>query len=216
MKAFIYFFVVFLNCEVLFAQSDLSITGLNLSQNSASQIKANVKVMGATVGEYFSYNTQINQNQITLSVCYHMTDFGGITHFENDFNIDLPSVPSNYNFKLNVYRTNDPLTCDYQDLQDTASLNFSTPIQGVVSLGTNDNTNVGQDLKLFPIPSKDALHIHTDSKVENVSVYDISGKKIPSTVENNRIDTSKLKSGTYFLEIYIDNKKFYRKFTVEK
>ncbi len=67
----------------------LGITGLSVSQSSENQLKVNLKVTGATYGEYLSYSTQTNQNTITLTVFYSMTGAGVITYFDNDFFIDI-------------------------------------------------------------------------------------------------------------------------------
>ena len=191
------------------------ITGLNLTQNGEDQIKTNLKVYLPTVGEFRNYTTNINQNVITLSACYFLTDFGGISDLENDFMIDIPNN-QNYTLIVNIYSSSDPAVCNYDNLEDTKTLSFSTPIEGVISLSTTANSKKN-DLSLFPIPAKDVLNIQTDLKIDKVNLYDGSGKLLFNKTKNtSNINTSGLKNGVYYLEIVVDKKIFRKKFTIQK
>ena len=204
-------------CNFLFSQY---ITGLNLTQNGENQIKANLKVYLPSVGDYLShtiqYNTiQYNNNTITLNVCYWMIGATVVVYPENNFLIDL-AANSNYTLIVKIYSTYDVNTCNYQQLEDTATLNFSTPIQGTASLSANESDISEQDLKLFPIPAKDELNIITKNRINNINVLDASGRKVSATFLNNKVNTSNLQNGTYFIEISTDKETIRRKFTIKK
>ena len=116
-----------------------------------------------------------------------------------------------------MYSSTDPTNCNYTNLEDTATLNFTTPIEGTVSLATDETENSGQNIQLFPNPAKDILNIITDSKIQNVKVYDASGRLFSARIdEKGKIDISSLKNGTYFIEILTYKKRFHRKFIIQK
>ena len=59
-------------------------------------------------------------------------------------------------------------------------------------------------VKVYPNPVNTILHIDgATSKIENIEVFDILGKKIPILMDKttNEIDLAKLKSGIYYLKI---------------
>ena len=210
MKAFIIIYI--LTCNLLFSQY---ITGLDLTQNGNGQIKANLKVYLPTVGNFLSSNTTINQNVITLSACYFMTDFGAISNLSNDFYINIPDN-NNYTLIVNMYSSNNPNNCNYQNIEDTATINFSTPIQGTVSMATDENNTNSENISIFPVPTKDVLNINSKEQIMGINLCDASGKKILVKFENNSLNTSQLKNGTYFLEIFTDKKTYRKKFMINK
>ena len=210
MKAFIINSI--LTCNLLFSQY---ITGLDLTQNGNGQIKANLKVYLPTVGNFLSSNTTINQNVITLSACYFMTDFGAISNLSNDFYINIPDN-NNYTLIVNMYSSNNPNNCNYQNIEDTATINFSTPIQGTVSMATDENNTNSENISIFPVPTKDVLNINSKEQIMGINLCDASGKKILVKFENNSLNTSQLKNGTYFLEIFTDKKTYRKKFMINK
>ena len=67
-----------------------------------------------------------------------MTDFGGVSNLSNDFYINIADN-NNYILKVNMYSSNNQNNCNYQNLEDTATLNLTTPIQGTDSLAANES-----------------------------------------------------------------------------
>lgn len=194
------------------------ITGLSATQNGENQIKTNLKVYLPTVGEFKSYSVNINQNVITLSTCYFMTDFGAISNLENDFYINIPTTPSNYKLVVNIYVSYDPTTCDYINLEDTKTLDFTTPIEGTVSMTTSENNNDNKSITLYPNPANKTLNFDAPFLAEQINVYDSTGKKA-MTIQNpkvNKLDTSSLPNGIYHLEIFNNKNKYTKKFIIKK
>ncbi len=184
---------------LLFVSNTLSsqyITGLSITQNGDSQIKTNLKVYLPTVGEFLSSSTSIDQNVITLSVCYFMTDFGAVSNLENDFYIDIPNN-SNYTLKVNLYTSVDSGTCNYQDLEDTVTLGFSTPIDGTVYMGTV-NSDYKTKISVFPNPVKDVLYF--SEEIANVRITDISGKMVKEFFAKGKsVNVANLAKGIYIV-----------------
>lgn len=192
----------------------LGISNLSLTQTSEHQIKANLKVTGATAGEYLTYKIETSGSQITLSICYKVTDFGAMTYYNHDINIDVPTVSSNYNLKVNVYQTD--VVCDYKKLEDSVNLNFSMPFSGTISLKTFENDFNNKSVSIFPNPAKDVLNFKTDGKFVDVNVYDVSGRLVLTSLFKKEINVSSLKNGNYFLELKSKDKIITKKFVISR
>lgn len=209
----IYFIILLFLSNLFFSQA---ITSLSVTQNGVNQIKVHSKIYMPYVGDYLTHTVNISQNTISLTICYSMTNFGGISYPENDFYIDIPNN-GNYTLVTKLYTSADVVNCDYSSLEDTVSLNFTAPIDGTVSLGIQENENIAGKFSLHPIPAKDILNIRTHSIIKKVNIYDSSGKLFSNPkVENSQINTSNLKSGVYFIEILTDKGRLHKKFIIEK
>ena len=192
----------------------LGISDLSLTQADEHQIKANLKVTGSTAGEYLTNKIEVSGSQITLSLCYKVIDAAAMTYYNHDFNIDVPTVPSNYNLKVNVYQTD--VVCDYKKLEDSVNLNFSMPFSGTISLKTFENDFSSKSVSVFPNPAKDILNFKTDIKFDEANVYDASGRLVLTSLFKLEINVSSFKNGNYFLELKSKDKIITKKFIVRK
>lgn len=68
------------------------------------------------------------------------------------------------------------------------------------------------DINIFPNPVSDFLTIKSSTKVENVSIYDVSGKKINVNLNDNKVDVKNLPSGSYIINIETKEGKTTKKF----
>lgn len=78
-----------------------------------------------------------------------------------------------------------------------------------------ENLNRTYQLNVYPNPVLNELNIEVThhAKIENISVFDISGKQVSNTTMNtNKIDVSNLNSGTYFIEVMTDKGRLTSKF----
>ena len=208
-----YFIILLFLSNLFFSQV---ITGLSVTQNGANQIKVHTKIYLPYFGDYIGYTSNIDQNVITLSFCYWMGAGAVVSYPENDFYIDIPNN-GNYTLVTKLYISDDWVICDYHNLEDTVSLNFTAPIEGTVSLGSQENENIAGKFSLHPIPAKDILNIRTHSIIKKVNIYDSSGKLVSNPkVENSQINTSNLKNGVYFMEILSGKDRLHKKFIIEK
>lgn len=93
----------------------------------------------------------------------------------------------------------------------TGILKFS----GNLALGTSDNA-VKSSLKVYPNPATDIVTVSADRKIENITVIDMSGKKVQSFKADKQINVSALAKGTYILQVYygggaVENTKLIKK-----
>lgn len=201
MKILIIFFMICFTCEKFQAQSNgyLNITGLQINQLSNSKIKVNLKVHSAILVDYNSFISEINGNIITLKACYNIFIGQMASNLENDFEIDIPPAPGNYIFNVEVYGA-DFGVCIYDNvhLQDSASLNFTNPFNGTISLSTTDSDGKDRNVNLYPNPVKDILHF--SQEVSEIKITDLSGKTVKlinGSVKSINIAT--LPKGVYIL-----------------
>lgn len=86
---------------------------------------------------------------------------------------------------------------------------------GNLALGTSDNA-VKSSLKVYPNPATDIVTVSADRKIENITVIDMSGKKVQSFKADKQINVSSLAKGTYILQVYygggaVENTKLIKK-----
>ncbi|KUJ53174.1 T9SS type A sorting domain-containing protein [Chryseobacterium sp. JAH] len=82
-------------------------------------------------------------------------------------------------------------------------------------LSTNDITTKSNNTAIFPNPTADILNIRTDSKINNVSVVDIMGRKVNVKLDGDKVDVKDLPAGTYLINVEtkdgISTEKFIKK-----
>lgn len=81
------------------------------------------------------------------------------------------------------------------------------------AISENAYTNSG--VVLYPNPAENILHINTQNKVNDVSIYAISGKEMYKQNSAESIDISKFPSGIYFVKIQGDGIQYCHKIVVE-
>ncbi len=83
---------------------------------------------------------------------------------------------------------------------------FMTPyVHPVPDVGVRPATDMPR-VTLYPNPVTNQLSISSEKPVApQAYIINSVGIRMPATVQDNRIDVSRLKPGIYFLELYIDN-----------
>ncbi|MBP3840356.1 MAG: T9SS type A sorting domain-containing protein, partial [Chryseobacterium sp.] len=86
---------------------------------------------------------------------------------------------------------------------------------GNLALGVSDNA-VKSNLKVYPNPATDIVNVSSNKKIENITVIDMTGKKVQSFKAGNQINVSSLAKGTYILQVYygegaVENTKLIKK-----
>ncbi|MCD1117036.1 T9SS-dependent choice-of-anchor J family protein [Chryseobacterium turcicum] len=72
----------------------------------------------------------------------------------------------------------------------------------VTSTNTLATADIAKKQTYFsPNPTRDFLNIKTDSKINSVSVVDITGKKVNVKLENDKVDVRSLPAGTYLINV---------------
>lgn len=176
------------------------ITGLNITQLNEGQIKVNLKIVAQGYCVYNSYTTEITGNVITLKVCYdgYFFDSGSS---DNDFFVDIPSASGNYKLNVEIYGSGSN-GCIYQPeyLQDSATLDFTNPFSGTISLSTSNLESIDKNVIVYPNPVYDILNFSKETS--KVKITDLSGKIVKIfTIPGKSIDVSTLSRGNYIITI---------------
>lgn len=96
---------------------------------------------------------------------------------------------------------------DFANVWSIENLNNSGyPHLGNYVTGIED-LNSNSTFKLYPNPASDYISIESkDSKLEQLDIYDITGKLVHqinlNTIDQNNIDISELKAGVYFVTVF--------------
>gem|GEM_PF-998669 len=70
-------------------------------------------------------------------------------------------------------------------------------------------------INIYPNPVREILHINTELPVQQILIFDTTGKSISPQMTNNAIDVSTLPEGIYTLKITIGDGVFYEKILVK-
>ncbi|WP_426278337.1 T9SS type A sorting domain-containing protein [Chryseobacterium sp. S-02] len=80
--------------------------------------------------------------------------------------------------------------------------NYSVEASSTATLGTSDIKNTKSSIiAIGPNPTADYLNILTEQKINKIEIFDMSGKKINSELQGNKIDVRNLNAGNYIINI---------------
>lgn len=133
----------------------------------------------------------------------------GLTYYLNDTQIYTGNFFLNYNF--------DEMAFVHDNYSGSAYIDrIAINNEGGV-LSTKDDVKIIKNmLSIYPNPTSDILNIKTDSKINSVSVVDITGKKVNVKLEDGKIDVRSLPAGIYLINVEtkdgISTEKFIKKY----
>lgn len=110
-------------------------------------------------------------------------------------------------FQYEVIIENDEKTLIITNVRNDKAIYGETPPLSVTS-NTSDNTII------YPNPVREKLYIQNfEQGFTSIAIYNLSGSKINTQIENNTVDVSELSQGIYFLSLTtIDGGKTVKKF----
>lgn len=113
------------------------------------------------------------------------------------------------NYYLNTFR-------GYVDLNAWDSVLVS-PVDTTDTLLIENSPKYSGDLKVYPIPAKERLHIDAGDEIfTEFEIYNLTGAiQTQGKVKENSIDVSNLKGGSYILQIRNTNEIFRKKIFIE-
>ncbi|MBK1897026.1 T9SS-dependent choice-of-anchor J family protein [Chryseobacterium paridis] len=80
------------------------------------------------------------------------------------------------------------------------------------TLGTSEATKTSAGISVYPNPTSDILTIKSKEKVNAIEIFDIGGRKVTATLNNDKVDVRHLSSGNYIINIETKNGKTTEKF----
>jgi len=122
----------------------------------------------------------------------------------------IGSIDSNYaSYDSQGNKVNDPFPTPFPsggfDLDALGLINISN------SASVETSASLSQtEISIYPNPFLDKIKITSNSKIELIEVYSLSGVLIKKS-NNNNLDLSHLNSGVYIIKLYSDNNCFVKK-----
>ncbi len=92
-------------------------------------------------------------------------------------------------------------TIDFPNRNSILKDGFDYLVENACITSSNSNTNIDERIEVYPNPSRGLIQI--DSDIENLTlefVFDMNGKQIPFTIENNHIACYDYQVGLYYLQ----------------
>ena len=186
----------------------------NTDKNSSNQ----EEVQGHNGLNYVNYNNIKTEFDTGINI----SEEPMIIDPTNGQGIDFDALNANWQLDDNSPCVNagNPETSEY-DLPEFDYYGNIRIYGGRVDMGASENqfvVNINDimpknDINIFPNPCNDFINIETETKIENINIFDINGrlvltKKYNSSIQKNyEIDCSGLKQGIYYLNIMANNKK---------
>lgn len=115
------------------------------------------------------------------------------------------AIPVKFGFRYFV--TNGGTTGANSDIIGIDTFSVNRP-----SLGVSDSSAKTSNISVYPNPAVDFVSIKSESKINKVEVYDISGRKIQVNLDGNKIDVRNLNPGSYLINIETKEGKTIEKF----
>jgi hypothetical protein len=86
----------------------------------------------------------------------------------------------------------------------------------LATLSTNTHNLESSAIQVYPNPSKNSVQIKSTSKIDKITVFDSLGKVIlTQTQSTNEINLENFSKGIYFIEIFTESGKMYKKIIKE-
>lgn len=119
--------------------------------------------------------------------------------------VGTTEIPVRFGFRY--YVTSGGLNGNNSDIIgiDTFSVDRTT-------LGVTDEVAKNTNISIYPNPATDFVSIKSESKINNVEVFDVSGRKVQVKLNDNKLDVRNLNSGTYLITIETKEGKTTEKF----
>lgn len=215
MKKVILLFIFFGFSQTINA---LQIENITVSAISNQQLNVKVNTMNLYTFAFNSHQYNIVGNNIILEICFNAGVGAAISYSENTFQIPLNTIAvANYTLTVKVYYISfQTFTCDYQVIQDTKSLNFSTPLAGMVSLSNNNFSQNRLNSVFYPNPTSGSLLFDKTLKIENIQIYNSLGQLISRADAENEYDLSSLQNGLYFVRFNLETNIYTEKIILKK
>lgn len=100
--------------------------------------------------------------------------------------------------------------CGSVSRQEKRNTDFSRPVSLKIDLDKPDQMIT--KVEVYPNPVSDVLTIQSSSVVENINIYDLSGKKVAVSLSGKTVDVKNIPAGAYLITIETKDGKITKKF----
>lgn len=85
--------------------------------------------------------------------------------------------------------------------KNSNKIRTQAPIRMVLELDKEERLKLDKDITIYPNPVTDILTVQSSEKINDIEIYDISGKKIKVTTNDNKVNVKNLPSGSYIIRL---------------
>jgi hypothetical protein len=93
--------------------------------------------------------------------------------------------------------------CDYNEMTDSLSFDFSTPLEEPIVLSTEQFQWSQYDIQIYPNPTNGIVNLDASFYIESVAIYDAFGRLVhhQNEVIEKQLNISHLAKGMYFIKV---------------
>ncbi|MEG0925309.1 T9SS-dependent choice-of-anchor J family protein [Chryseobacterium sp.] len=92
------------------------------------------------------------------------------------------------------------IQCISQDQFGFGVDDFKVTTTGTLATSEVSKTSASA-ISVYPNPTTDVLNINSKEKVNNIEIYDISGRKVPAELNGDKVNVRNLNPGSYIINI---------------
>lgn len=183
-----------------------TITAGGAVTNNGTRIFAGIKVLGST----YPANTWVS-----VGMAYNMTT-GAMSWYTPQESYTFSTPPAGYalvpGLDVGQYRTYNLNASGNSVAYNWAIDNFNLSYSNNTVLATNEIKKENNQIQLYPNPVMDYLTVKSDSKINKLQVYDVSGRNMGNSLNGDKVDVTNLTPGNYIINIETKEGKVSKKF----
>lgn len=202
-------------CEGTTVTLNVAATGANLTyqwKEANNNVGANnaAYTTGALTAGNKTYTVEVSNTcgaDTSTPVSITVNALPAPTITQSGFDLSTQTYTT-YQWKLNGNDLNNATTQTYTATANGTYIVFVTDVNGcsatsqaVNVTGVSVNELEPGNMAIYPNPVTDVLFVETETGIKTAVVYDVTGKKVISAGETNRISTLELAQGTYTIHI---------------
>lgn len=165
----------------------------NWAVTTQNGVNVNAHIFSPLGLSNLGHSYTINENVINVSICFYATALAMTTN--QVFTYFIPTSENlNYTINLSVYKSENPSTCDFGNLE--TSSNFP--------LNVTEFSQISNTLKIYPNPTNGLLYFDIKNQsIKRIEFYNLTGQLLLVT-DGISTNISNLENGTYLASIITD------------
>lgn len=192
---------------------------IKITEKSASSSDFAFAGVNSTAGSYVTWlRCQYNGQVMVATTAWH--DTGATWNANTWYRFKIVGNATGVTYYLNdaLIYTGAPMTTNpinqirfVHDNYSGSAYIDNVKINNEETLAVND-LNKNEKITVFPNPAVEYLNIKSGTKIKNVEVFDISGKKVQVKLDGDKVDVRNLSVGSYLINVETEGKNYTEKF----
>lgn len=205
-----YLFLFFVSLS--FNSFSQDVWALEVSQSSTTSLEFYATVRMLTVTTVVSEEVLVENQNITIDVCYNKSFFDLEDIKVHDITIPISEDFSEYTLNFRVFVFQDPETeCDFNNPNYDETFEIETPIDGTITLDVN-SVELEKSISIYPNPIENIFLLDFPfNDTTKLLLLDLNGRNIKRLPNSRKQNISNLRSGVYFLKVFHNAKRYITK-----